>query len=169
MFGKFITNNDCMRVVAWLLSHPDGEYPAAILGVECGIEDMTSFMAVISVLEGVHIINIDEYSEVLKISLAQDESIVQLLTHFKDEFNDQAFRSDQVSPALGYLTSKVVRKLVDTHLFEELEVEKLTDLFENYEELDLDDPLNEEVYKICTKLIEEDKYEEFINNLHEIK
>ena len=165
MFEKFITNQDCMKVVAWLLNHSEGSYPAAILGVECEIDNMTDFMAVISVLEGVNIIEIDEFSEELSIKLNKEESITKLLIHFKDDFNDQAFHSEQVSPALSYLTSNVVKKLVDDTIFEQLDVENVIDLFKNYEELDLQEPLNQEVYRICTQLKEENKYDEFIENL----
>ena len=169
MFEKFIKNPECMKVVAWLLNHPDGDYAAAILGVECEISDMTSFMAIISILEGVHIIKINEFSEDLSISLDKDQSITQLLLHLKEEFNDQAFRSDQVSPALSYLTSDAVRNLVDGQIFEEISSEKIVDLFKNYEELDLDDSLNKEVYKICMKLQEENEYDEFIQKLENYK
>ena len=169
MFEKFITNPDCMKVVAWLLNHSEGEYAAAILGVECEIADMTTFMAIISILEGVHIIKINDFSEDLTISLDKEQSITQLLMHFREDFNDQAFRSDQVSPALSYLTSDAVRKIVDGQIFEEIGSEKVIDLFKNYEELDLDDSLNREVYNICTKLKENDEYEDFIEKLENHK
>lgn len=165
MFEKFLQTPDCMRVLSWLLNHPDSEYSVAIVGIECDMVDMTRYMAVISILEGIGLITTDDVSEEITIKLNKDESITQLLLHLKDEFNDNAFRSEHVSPSLAYLHSDQLKKVVDSEIFSSLNAEDLIDLCKNYKDLDLSDPSNNDIYNLCSKLEETGEYEDFINRL----
>lgn len=167
MFEKFLRTPDCMEVLAWLLNHPTGEYSAAIVGIECNMVDMAKFMAVLSILEGVNIIQTNEMSDEVTIKLKEDESIIQLLIHLKDEFNDSAFRSEQVSPSLAYLHSQKLRNIVDSQIFNELQPEDLIDMCKNYKDLDMSDPKNIDVFNFCSKLEENGDYDEFIEKLEE--
>lgn len=169
MFEKFLKNQDCIKVLSWLLNHPDGEYTAAIIGIESEIADMTTYMAVLSILEGVGLITINEVVEELSISLNKEASITQLLIHLKDEFNDNAFKSEQVSPALAYLSSNPLRKIVDGEIFSKIskDVNDLADKCRNYKDLDLSITDNMDIYNLCSKLEETGEYEEFISRLDE--
>ena len=158
MFGKFITNEDCMKVLEWLCNHPDREYSAAIIGVESGISDIGRFMAVLSILDGMG-------NEELILRVDKEASISKLLFHFKDEFNDIAFRSETVSPALAYLTSEEARNIVDSELMNSLEPDDILDICKNYKDLDLSDPKNKELYDLCSQLDEDGELDEFIAHL----
>ena len=170
MFGKFINQPLCMRVLNWFLEHPDDEYSASIIGMECESPDVTTFIAVVSILEGVHLVSINEGSEELLLSFNKDESIAQLLSHFKDEFNDLAFKTEAVSPALSYLYSEPFKNLIDSEVISQVIRDKNLDLLEkceNYETLDLDEPIDAEIYKICKQLDAENNYEGFLEFLRE--
>lgn len=167
MFGKFLRTPECMKILSWLLNHPDDEYSASIVGIECEMSDMNTFMAVLSTLEGAGFISFNSMSDELLMKLNKDESITQLLIHLKDEFNDKAFRSDQVSPSLAYLNSVNIREALDLEIFREIIGEGFLDLCKNYKELDTSDPKNEEIFKLCSKLEETGEYEEFISRLEE--
>ena len=80
MFGKFLQSPDCMKVLSWLLDHSDDKYSAAIIAIECNMVDMSTFMAVLTVLEGGKFVSFDEYSseDELMIGLDKDSSSVQL-------------------------------------------------------------------------------------------
>ena len=158
MFGKFITNEDCMKVLEWLCNHPDREYSAAIIGVESGISDIGRFMAVLSILDGMG-------NEELILRVDKEASISKLLFHLKDEFNDIAFRSETVSPALAYLTSEEARNIVDSELMNSLEPDDILDICKNYKDLDLSDPKNKELYDLCSQLDEDGELDEFIAHL----
>ena len=137
MFGKFITTPECMKVLEWLINHPNDKYSAAIIAIECNMPDMSTFMATLTTLEGTDFIEFDEFSEEeLLLGLKKDSSIVDLLLHLKDEFNDNAFRSEQVSPALAYLHSSEIKKAVDTQILEKYKAEEIVDMCKNYKDLD---------------------------------
>ena len=166
MFGKFLKTPECMSVLSWLLSHPDNKYSAAIIAIECDMVDMSTFMAVLTILEGVDLIEFDEFSkEELMIGLKSDSSSTQLLTHLKEEFNDCAFNSEQVSPSLAYLHSPQLKKTVDSQVLERFEADELINKCKNYKDLDLENEEEKEIYDICSKLEETGEYEEFISKL----
>ena len=170
MFGKFLNQPLCMRVLNWFLEHPDDEYSASIIGMECEASDVTTFIAAVTILEGVHLVNINEGSEELMLSFNKDESISQLLCHFKDEFNDLAFKSEAVSPALSYLHSEPFKNLIDSEVVSQVIKDEALDLLEkceNYEDLDLDNPLDAEVHKICKQLKADGNYEGFLDFLRD--
>lgn len=171
MFGKFITNEDCMKVLEWLCNHPDREYSAAIIGVESGISDIGRFMAVLSILDGVGFIEVLDGmgNEELILRVDKEASISKLLFHLKDEFNDIAFRSETVSPALAYLTSEEARNIVDSELMNSLEPDDILDICKNYKDLDLSDPKNKELYDLCLQLDEDGELDEFIAHLEGLK
>lgn len=167
MFGKFLKTPECMRVLSWLLSHPDDTYSAAIIAIECDMVDMSSFMAVLSILEGVNLIEIDDLSEdELVLGLNKNSSITDLLVHFKDEFNDCAFKSEQVAPSLAYLHSKTLKETIDSQILNRFEADELIDMCKNYKELDIEeDDVKREIYNICSKLEETGEYDEFLERL----
>ena len=168
MFGKFLQTPECMRVLAWLLNHPDDTYSAAIIAIECNMVDMSSFMAVLSILEGVKLIKLDEFSaDELMIALDKDSSSGQLLLHLQQEFNDCAFSSEQVSPSLAYLNSAQLKQTIDSQVLKNLEAGEVVNLCKNYKELDRDTELEKEIYNLCSKLDETGEYEEFIRRLEE--
>lgn len=165
MFEKFLLTSECMKVLSWLLNHPDDEYSAAIVGVECEMVNMTDFMAVLSILEGVGFATFNEMSEDLMIKLDKDSSITQLLIHLKDEFDDKAFRSEQVSPSLAYLHSSQLKRIVDSEILNDFGASEILDICKNYKDLDISDPQNKEIYNLCSKLEETGEYDEFIERL----
>ena len=165
MFEKFLNTPDCMKILSWMLNHPDGEYSAAIVGIECEMTDMFRYMGIISVLEGTGFVKINELSEEVMMSLNKDESIVQLLMHLKDEFNDKAFHSEHVSSSLAYLHSESLRRIVDAEMLSNFDADDIVDRCKNYKELDLSDKFNKDIYKLCEKLEETGEYEEFIEKL----
>ena len=167
MFGKFITNEDCMKVLEWLCNHPDREYSAAIIGVESGISDIGRFMAVLSILDGVGFIEVLDGmgDEELILRVDKEASISKLLFHLKDEFNDIAFRSETVSPALAYLTSDDIKKKVDNEVAGESITKEFIDLCKNYKDLDKDNPLYTEIYYFCSNLEENGEFDSFIEKL----
>ena len=168
MFGKFLQTPDCMKVLAWLLNHPDDKYSAAIIAIECNMVDMSSFMAVLSILEGVQYVEFDEFSsDDLMIGLKKDSSGIDLLLHLKEEFNDCAFNSEQVSPSLAYLHSSQLKQSIDAQIFKNFESNEVIDKFKNYKDLDLDNSVEKEIYDICCKLEETGEYEEFISRLED--
>ena len=169
MFGKFLKNKECMSVLTWLLNHPDGEYSGAIVAIECEMPNVNTFMAVLTILEAAKFISVNEFDEELNIKLNKDESITQLLSHLKDDFNDIAFHSDQISPALAYLTSSGIQSIINSKMLGNinLEEEEILKMFKDYKNLDLDDDVQKEIYDICCKLEETGEYEEFIKNLEE--
>jgi len=167
MFGKFLKTPECMRVLSWLLSHPDDNYSAAIIAIECDMEDMATFMAVISILEGVGFIKIDDLSsDELMFGLDKENSSTQLLLHLKDEFNDCAFSSEQVSPSLAYLHSVKLKETIDSQIFNRLGSDEIIDMCKNYKDLDgEEDDVKREIINICSKLEETGEYEDFIERL----
>ena len=170
MFEKFLQTQECMRVVSWFLSHPKDRYSAAIIAIECNMVDMSSFMAVLSILEGVGFIDFDEFSEEeLMIGLKADSSFSKLLIHLQEEFNDCAFNSEQVSPSLAYLHSPLLKKTIDSQILENFEANEIIDMCKNYQNLDKDNDVEREIYNICTKLKETGEYEEFLNRLENDK
>ena len=172
MFGKFINQPQCMRVLGWFLDHPNDEYTASIIGLECESPDVTTFIAVVSVLEGVSLINVNEDSEELLLSFNKDSSISQLLCHFKDEFNDIAFRTEAVSPALSYLNSTHFKSIIDAEVVSQMIKDNSVDLLEkcrNYKDLDRTNPVDEEIYKICKQLEADGAYEGFLEYLENQK
>ena len=178
MFGKFLTNPDCMKVLNWLCEHSDREYSAAIVGVECDIStpeylDIGKFMAILTILEGVGFIKIvnslGEEDGDLIIQLDTESSITQLLLHLKDEFNDIAFREEAVSPALAYLTSTKARNIVDSELLKAVDIEDILDVCENYKDLDLEDENNKKIFDLCSKLDKDGELDSFVAHLKEMK
>lgn len=166
MFGKFLKTPECMKVLSWLLNHPDDKYTAAIIAIECNMVDMSSFMAVLTTLEGVNLVTFDEYSEEdLLIGFNKDSSSGQLLIHLQDEFNDCAFKSEQVSPSLAYLHSPQLKKTVDAQIFKTFDANEVVDMCKNYKELDQSNEMEREIYNICSKLEETGEYEDFINKI----
>ena len=168
MFGKFIQQPLCMSVLNWFLEHPDGEYSASIIGLECDSPDVTTFIAVVSILEGVGLIKVNEGSEELLLSFNKDSSISELLCYFRNEFNDIAFRTESVSPALSYLNSDRFKNLIDTEVISQIINKSTLDLYEkcsNYKDLDRDDPIDNEIYKICKQLEADGNYEDFLQYL----
>ena len=166
MFGKFLQTPECMRVLAWLLNHPDDTYSAAIIAIECNMVDMSSFMAVLSILEGAQLIKLDEFSsDELMIGLDSNSSAGQLLAHFQEEFNECAFASEQVSPSLAYLHSPQLKKTIDSQILERFEKDDLIDMCKNYKDLSQENDFEKEIYNICSKLDETGEYEEFIQRL----
>lgn len=168
MFEKFITTPECMNVLAWLLGHPNDKYSADIIAIECNMSDMSTFMAVLTTLEGVNLIEFDDFSEKkLFLGLKKDSSNTDLLLHFKDEFNDCAFRSEQVSPSLAYLHSSEIKKAVDAQIFEKYKAEEIVDMCKNYKDLKLENDFEKEIFTLCSKLEETGDYEEFISKLED--
>lgn len=166
MFEKFLQTPECMRVLTWFLRHPDDFYSASIVAIECDIVDMSSYMAVLSTLEGVKLIETDELSkEDLMLRLNKESSSTQLLTHFRDEFNDNAFHSDQVAPSLAYLNSNTLKNSIDAHIFDKYTAEEIVDMCKNYETLDTSDLTQNELFQICSRLKESGEYDEFIQKL----
>lgn len=166
MFGKFLKTPECMTVLAWLLNHPDDKYSAAIIAIECDMVDMSTFMAVLTVLEGASLICFDEYEQdELLIGLNHESSSGQLLIHLKDEFNDCAFNSEQVSPSLAYLHSPQLKMTVDAQILSKFDATEVIDMFKNYKDLDTSNDVEKEIYNICSKLEETGEYEEFISRI----
>ena len=166
MFGKFLQTPECMTVLAWLINHPDDKYSAAIVAIECGIEDMSTFMAVLTILEGTSLIEFDEFSsDDLMLGLKNGSSSVDLLLHFKNEFNDCAFNSEQVSPSLAYLHSPQIKETIDSHILNNISQDKVVEMCKNYKDLDLENEVEKEIYNLCSKLDETGEYEEFIDRL----
>lgn len=166
MFGKFLKTKECMEVLSWLLSHPDDKYSAAIIAIECNMVDMSTFMAVLSILEGVGFIEFDEFTEEeLLVGLKKDSSASELLVHLKDEFNDRAFQSEQVAPSLAYLHSSQLKRVIDSQMFEKLEADDIIDMCKNYKDLERKNDVEKEIYNICSKLDETGEYEDFLSRL----
>lgn len=166
MFGKFLQSPDCMNVLAWMLAHPDDKYSASIIAIECNMVDMSSFMAVLSILEGAEYIEFDDFSEnELMVGLKKSSSATELLLHLKDEFNDCAFNSQQVSPSLAYLHSPQLKKTIDSHILNRLEADEIIDMCKNYKDLSRENDMEKEIYDICSKLEETGEYDEFISRL----
>lgn len=166
MFGKFLQTPECMSVLSWLLEHPDDMYSAAIIAIECNMVDMSTFMAVLTTLEGGDFVYFDEFSEDdLMIGLKKDSSSVQLLTHLRDEFNDFAFKSEQVSPSLAYLHSPQLKKTIDAQILKKFDEREVVEMCKNYKDLDQSKDVEKEIYDICSKLEESGEYEEFIEKI----
>lgn len=166
MFGKFLRTPECMEVLSWFINHDEGMYSAAIIAIECNMKDMSTFMGVLTVLEGTDFIFFDELNEEeLKIGLNKNSSGVQLLLHLKDDFNDLAFRSEQVSPALAYLNSEKIKETIDSQLLEKFDSEDVLKMCKNYKDLDVENELEKEIHDICLKLDEQGEYEEFIERM----
>lgn len=165
MFGKFLQNDGCMKVLSWMLSHKDGEYTAAIVGIECGIGNIGNYMAILSILEEVGFITIRDFNEELLIAFNKESSSSQLLSHLEEEFNDIAFNSEQISPALAYLTSDDIKKKVDNEVAGESITKEFIDLCKNYKDLDKDNPLYTEIYYFCSNLEENGEFDSFIEKL----
>lgn len=168
MFGKFLRTPECMEILSWLLGHQDDTYSAAIIAIECNMVDMSTFMAVLSILEGVQLIKIDDFSEEeLLIGLNKESSSAQLLLQLQNEFNYCAFNSEQVSPSLAYLHSPELKETIDTQILEKFEADELVDMCKNYKDLDQEKDVEKEIYNICSKLEEEGEYDEFITKLED--
>lgn len=168
MFGKFLRTPECMEVLSWLLGHQNDTYSAAIIAIECNMVDMSTFMAVLSILEGVQLIKIDDFSEEeLLIGLNKESSSAQLLLQLQNEFNYCAFNSEQVSPSLAYLHSPELKETIDTQILEKFEADELVDMCKNYKDLDQEKDVEKEIYNICSKLEEEGEYDEFITRLED--
>lgn len=167
MFGKFLRTPECMEVLSWLLGHQDDTYSAAIIAIECNMVDMSTFMAVLSILEGAQLIKIDEFSEEeLLIGLNKQSSATQLLLQLQNEFNYCGFNSEQVSPSLAYLHSPVLKETIDTQILQKFEADELIDMCKNYKDFaDTDKDVEKEIYNICSKLEENGDYDEFIEKL----
>lgn len=167
MFGKFLKTPECMEVLSWLLNHQDDKYSAAIIAIECNMVDMSTFMAVITILEGVGYIEFDEFSsDELMIGLKKDSSAVELLLHLQDDFNDLAFNSEQVSPSLAYLHSSPLKETIDAQVIKNMESDiDIVEMCKNYKDLDQNNEVERELYNICSKLEETGEYEEFIRRL----
>ena len=101
------------------------------------------------------------------IGLKKDSSGIDLLLHLKEEFNDCAFNSEQVSPSLAYLHSSQLKQSIDAQIFKNFESNEVIDKFKNYKDLDLDNNVEKEIYDICCKLEETGEYEEFISRLED--
>ena len=170
MFEKIITNEYCMRVLGWLLQHPISEYRATIVSIECNIQDLTQFIAVITILEGCKIVKVNQQEEELMIQLDEEENSVKLLQNLKEEINNNAYLSPQVSPALAYFSSEEVKNTVDNLALEELirdlddfDNEELYNMCKNYKELDTSNELNSLIYNLCSDLEKSGEYEVFMN------
>ncbi len=170
MFEKIITNEQCMKVLGWLLQHPIAEYRATIVSIECDIRDLTSFIAVVTILEGCKIVKVNQQEEELMIQLDEEENSVKLLQNLKEEINYNAYLSPQVSPALAYFSSEEIKSTIDTLAFEDMikdldtfDDKELYEMCKNYKELDLSDDLNAVIYNLCKDLEESGEYEAFMN------
>lgn len=169
MFSKFLKSECCMNVLSWVLEHPEGYYQAPIVHIECGSPSMGDFMAALTVLQGVDIIKIDDSSEDLNISFNPDSSISQLLTHFKDEFNDLAFTSMNVSPALSYFYSDSLKTEIDNEVMGTVDVntEAMLEACKNYKDMEIKDQLDQDIYDLCVEMEENGIYEDFIKFIEE--
>ena len=165
MFGKFLKTPECMDVLVWLLNHPDDKYSASIIAIECDMVDISSFMAVLSILEGVNLVEIDDFSDELLLGLKKDSSSTELLLHLKEEFDSCAFSSEQVSPSLAYLHSTQLKGTIDSQILDKFNSDDIVDMCKNYKDLDGESDLEREIYNICSKLEETGEYEDFIDKL----
>lgn len=156
-----------MSVLSWLINHPDDKYSAAIIAIECNMTDMSTYMAVLSILEGTNFVEFDEFSEDdLMVGLKKGSSSTKLLLHLKDEFDDCAFNSEQVSPSLAYLYSPELKNTVDSKIFDKFKAEELVDMCKNYKDLNgSEDDVEKEIFNICSRLDEEGEYDDFIEKL----
>ena len=164
MFGKFLQSECCMKVLSWLLDHDNRYYDASIVHIECGSFPMGDFMAVLTILQGVDIIYIDDTSEDLTLKLNLDSSISQLLTHLRDEFNDLAFSSMNVSPALSYLYSQNFKNQIDGEVLaaSSFELEEILDICKNYEDMEITNDMEQEIYDMCVEMKANGIYDDFI-------
>lgn len=164
MFDKFLQNECCMRILTWILNHPDNYYQGTIVHIECGSPSMGDFMAALTVLQGVDIITIDDTSEDLLIAFNPDSSISQLLTHFKDEFNDLAFRNMNVSPALSYLTSDFFKQEIDKEVMQSIDfdTEDILNMCKNYKTMEINNSTDQDIYNLCSEMEANGIFEDFI-------
>lgn len=165
MFGKFLQSKSCMRLLSWVLDHQEGDYPASIVHLECGNPAMGDFMASITILQGVDIIRIDEMSEDLIISFNPDSSSSQLISHFKDEFNDLAFRNMNVSPALSYLSSPSFKNQIDLEVLgdtQNIDLSQLLDFCKDFESREITNEFEQDVYNLCSEMKDTGVYDDFI-------
>ena len=50
MFDKFMNDNNCMKILLWLINHSTGDYDAAIIAYDCQIMDITLFIYLMSLV-----------------------------------------------------------------------------------------------------------------------
>lgn len=165
MFEKFLNSSECMEVLSWFISHPDGEYLASVVCMDCGNMLLGKFMSALSVLQGVELLSVNEFEEELTVSLNKESSTTKLLLHLKDEFNDLAFKEPTVSSALNYFYSDDFRRAVDNDVLSQtVDWEEVLDMCEHYEDIDTSNPFNKQIYDICTELEKSGELENFIKH-----
>jgi len=146
MFERFIKNKMCVDTIMWLLNHSTGDYDAAIIAADIGVQDITKFTTVLFILNELDIIdtNQDTNEYNLRVIFNEESVIVQSFRTLMECFDNEAYRNSNVCGALSDYVN------VDNDLDPELEfidmlnslsdeyVDSFLDMFQHYDEIELD-------------------------------
>ena len=138
MFEKFFKDENCMKILCWILSHSPGDYDAAIISYDSGVVSPQDFITVIVILNELGIVIVDESQEEnLRIIINDDSPLYQKLKSLRDEFDEKIYASsdacaailalDTFSMAKDMFSSENLREAADTMLSEVETYENLSD------------------------------------------
>lgn len=161
MFQQFINNEICMKIMFWFLNHSTGDYDAAIIAYDCGIENIPMFTSIIYVMNELGILTVDESSETLRVIFNEDSLIVQSFKNLKECFENEAYRNSNVCGAFIAINSgqyELQREHMK-NLFETLTEEERLDFYNlitDYKNFELsEDPEKAAVERSLIKQLEE--------------
>lgn len=166
MFGKVITDERCMKMLNWMLIHPDEEYTGTMLAIASDAENNIDFVHRLIVLSECGILNVDSSSgEYLNITLNNDSEIVQ---YFKEIRKDMEYKILSSHKAIQAIDLFDFEKDMQDMVYNSLDVEYVINQVNNYENLS-DEGMEGEIKKEVQKLKDEGRYEEFLEFLEMIK
>lgn len=163
MFERFIKNKTCVDTIMWLLNHSTGDYDAAIIAADIGVEDIGRFTTVLFILDELDIINTNqdtnEYN--LRVIFNEESVIVQSFRTLIECFDNEAYRNSNVCGALSdYINIDsgidINSEVEFIELLKSMPVEYVDtflDMFEHYDEIEFD---NNPVLAERQKIIKEE-------------
>ena len=168
MFERFIKNENCMKILFWLINHSVADYEASLIAFDCGIHEVGVFMTTAVILQELKIIVIDDSADTLRIMLNEDCEFVKKFVEMKELFDEEAYSSSEVSAAFvalgefsqstsSSITNMIGNRLIDAML-SEIDEYKTNDNKENLDERLLK-------YKQLDEEDDLDGFEEFLQNL----
>ena len=165
MFEKFLKNENCVKVLCWILNHSPVDYDAAIISYDSGVISPQDFITVIVILNELGIVIVDESEkEALRIIINNESEMYQRFKSLKEDFDTMIYKSSDACAAICSLD----RYSIEANLFNEENLrEAATTMLsevESYENLDGEEIVPEELirYKIIDEEGKLDEFKDFL-------
>ena len=159
-------NENCVKILMWILNHSPSDYEAAIISYDSEVFSPEEFITVTIILNELGIVTVDEtQSDSLRILINDDSELYQKFMELKNMFDERVYKSSDACAAFCSLDkfNTDVSALFSKENLKETAGTMLSEL-EEYKALSSDDEIPDEYlrYQVIDKDGQLEEFEEFL-------